>query len=52
VADLLDVHVATVYRQIAEGRCPVVRFGRCVRIPIEAFHQHHPGLRKSAVAAR
>jgi excisionase family DNA binding protein len=37
VADLLQVSLRTVRRLIADGRLPVVRIGRSVRISREAF---------------
>lgn len=39
VAEILQVHEKTVRRWINEGRLPVVRIGRLVRIPSSALDE-------------
>lgn len=53
VAAMLDVHRATVYRDVSEGRCRALRVGKgqgVIRIPVDAFNEYRQRLEVQAVA--
>ena len=50
---MLDVHRATVYRDVSEGRCRALRVGKgqgVIRIPVDAFNEYRQRLEVQAVA--
>ena len=42
VAELLGMHLSTIYRRVEEGKIPAIRLGRILRVPIEQFHREYP----------
>lgn len=55
VADLLDVHRATVYRDIDAGRCEAYRIGSgsgAIRIAVEDYQKYKAYLKEKAATRR